>query len=106
LKNDPEKLSHLSPSAIVAENDESGGQEMLKMTEKDRIRRLVLVEGKSIRQVAKETGRSRNTITKMLADSEVPRYQLTAGKPTPALGPFKSLIDGWIALIFWAIMPR
>ncbi|MCB8985299.1 MAG: IS21 family transposase [Ardenticatenaceae bacterium] len=67
------------------------------MTEKDRIRRLVLVEGKSIRQVAKETGRSRNTITKMLADSEPPRYQRAVEKPTPVLGPFTALIDRWIA---------
>lgn len=69
---------------------------MLKMTEKDKVRRLVLVEGKSIRQAAKETGISRNTVTKMLADSGVPHYQLTVEKPAPALGPYKPLIDAWI----------
>jgi transposase len=70
---------------------------MLDMTEKDRIRRLVLVEGKSVRQVARETGRSRNTITKMLADSNPPRYQQRVDKPAPVLGPFKSVLDSWIA---------
>jgi transposase-like protein len=39
---------------------------MLDVEEKERIRRAVLVEGKSQRQVARETGHSRNTIRKML----------------------------------------
>ena len=67
------------------------------MEEKDRIRRMVLVEGKSVRQVARETGHSRNTIPRMLADGDVPRYALRAPKEAPVLGPFKELIDGWIA---------
>lgn len=67
------------------------------MNEKDRIRRMVLVEGKSVRQVAKETGRSRNTIPKMLENSDVPRYVLRVAKEAPVLGPFKELIDSWIA---------
>lgn len=67
------------------------------MNEKDRVRRMVLVEGKSIRQTAKETGYSRNTIPKMLANSEVPQYRLTVKKEAPVLGPFKALIDQWVA---------
>ena len=46
---------------------------MLTMDHKAKIRHIVLVEGKSQRQVAKETGHSRNTIKKMLQDSETPR---------------------------------
>lgn len=67
------------------------------MNEKDRIRRMVLVEGKSIRQVARETGYSRNTIPKMLENSDVPRYTLMVAKEAPVLGPFKGLIDQWVA---------
>lgn len=67
------------------------------MTEKDRIRRMVLVEGQSIREVARQTGRSRNTITKMLENSDVPAYTLTEGKEAPVLGPFKELVDRWVA---------
>lgn len=66
------------------------------MTEKDRIRRMVLVEGMSIRQVARQTGRSRNTIAKMLENSEVPVYTLTKEKEAPVLGPFKEVIDRWV----------
>lgn len=70
---------------------------MLDVNEKDRIRRMVLVEGKSIRQVARETGHSRNTIPKMLENGDVPRYTLTEEKEAPVLGPFKELIDRWVA---------
>ena len=71
-------------------------QEMLDMTEKDRIRRAVLVEGRSIRNVAEETGHSRNTISKMLADSDIPSYTLTGERPCPVLGPYKDRIDRWV----------
>lgn len=67
------------------------------MNEKDRIRRMVLVEGMSIREVARQTGRSRNTITKMLENSDVPAYRLTEEREAPVLGPFKELIDRWVA---------
>lgn len=67
------------------------------MNEKDRVRRMGLVEGKSLRQTAKETGHSRNTIPKMVANSEVPQYTLTVKKEAPVLGPFKTLIDQWVA---------
>lgn len=67
------------------------------MTDKDTVRRMVLVEGMSIRQTAKATGHSRNTVQKMLATSDVPRYSLTVQKEAPVLGPFKLLIDHWVA---------
>jgi transposase len=76
--------------------DETGGKEMLDMTGKDRIRRAVLVEGRSIRNVALETGHSRNTISKMLEDSGIPRYTLTGERPWPVLGPYKDRIDRWV----------
>ena len=47
---------------------------MLTMEEKAAIRYAVLVEEKSQRQVARETGRSRNTIRRMLEDSDLPKY--------------------------------
>lgn len=67
------------------------------MKEKDRIRRMVLVEGKSLRQVARETKHSRNTVSKMLEDSDVPRYTLVQEKEAPVLGPYKELIDRWVS---------
>ena len=67
------------------------------MNEKEQIRRAVLVEGKSQRQVAKETGHSRHTIKKMLDDGEVPKYQMQQERKSPVLGPYKATLAEWVA---------
>ena len=69
---------------------------MLPMDQKAKIRHLVLAEGKSRRQVAKETGHSRNTIKKMLTDSDIPRYRQRVKRPAPVLGPYKALLTTWV----------
>ena len=66
---------------------------MLNMDHKAKIRHMVLVEGKSQRQVARETGHSRNTIRKMLSDSETPRYQQQVERRVPVLD--KALLQRW-----------
>ena len=62
---------------------------MLDVEEKEQIRRAVLVEGKSQRQVAREAGHSRNTLRKMLEDGKAPRYRQKRLRRSPVLGPFK-----------------
>lgn len=69
---------------------------MLRIEEKAAIRQAVLVEGKSQRQVARETGRSRNTVRKMLADSEKPKYQQKRERSSPVLGPYKEVLARWV----------
>jgi len=69
---------------------------MLTMDHKAKIRHMVLVEGKSQREVARETGHSRNTIKKMLKDSEIPRYKQKRSRPAPVLGPYKELLAAWV----------
>jgi len=71
-------------------------KEMLIMDHKAKIRHMVLVEGKSQRQVAKETGHSRNTVKKMLQDSEIPRYRSKKPRTAPVLGPYKELLATWV----------
>jgi transposase len=70
---------------------------MLDVNEKETVRRAVLVDEKSQRQVACETGHSRNTIRRLLADGEVPRYRLKQARACPVLGPFKSVLEAWVA---------
>ena len=70
---------------------------MLTMDRKATIRYKVLVEGKSQRQVARELGLSRNTISKMLQDSQVPQYTLTKPRPSPILGPHHQMLQQWVA---------
>lgn len=69
---------------------------MLAMDAKAQIRHAVLVEGKSRRQVARETGYSRNTIRKLVQDSERPKYRLSQPRPHPVLGPYKALLERWV----------
>jgi len=58
-----------------------------------RIRRAVLVEGKSRRAVAREFGLARKTIGKMLDYSLPPGYQRKKPIRRPKLGPWQSAID-------------
>lgn len=66
------------------------------MDEKAKIRHAVLVEGKSQRRVARETGHSRNTIKKMLQNSERPKYRQRQARRSPVLGPYKGLLEKWV----------
>ena len=69
---------------------------MLDMNDKAKVRQAVLVEGKSQRAVAREMGYSRNTVAKMLTDSQPPQYQLIGERLQPVLGPYKAIIDAWV----------
>lgn len=66
------------------------------MDKKAEIRYAVLVEGKSQRELARETGHSRNTIKKMVLDSEEPKYKMEQARRKPVLGPYKELLEKWV----------
>ncbi|MCI0571047.1 MAG: IS21 family transposase, partial [Myxococcaceae bacterium] len=52
------------------------------------IRRRVLVEGVSQRQIQRETGLHHATLKKILANPEPPGYRRTKGRRKPVVGPF------------------
>jgi transposase len=58
-----------------------------------RVRRAVLVEGRSQRAVAKEFGVSRETVRKMLQYAVPPGYQRQQPVKRPMLGPWLGVID-------------
>ncbi len=58
-----------------------------------RVRRAVQVDGKSVREVAREFGLSRPTIRKMLQYSAPPGYRRKAPVRRPKLGPWLGVID-------------
>lgn len=70
---------------------------MIGMVDKELIRKLVLVKGWSIREVAREMKIARQTIRKCLVDADPPRYRLAEARPAPAIAPVKGLIDTWLA---------
>src|ERR1039458_6866465 len=58
-----------------------------------RVRRLVQVDGMSVRQAAREFGLSRKTIRKMLAFAVPPGYQRNKPPPRPKLAPWLGVVD-------------
>ena len=62
------------------------------MEEWTTIRRQVLVEGVSKRQVLRETGMHWRTLEKILSHSRPPGYKLNEPRPEPKIGPFRERI--------------
>jgi transposase len=70
---------------------------MITVNEKEEIRRAHYIEGKSIRQIQRETGYHRETIRKALEGGEIPHYERQVARPSPTLDPVKPVIDQWLA---------
>jgi transposase len=68
---------------------------MLKVDQYNYIRTAHRVYGKKIRQIARETGHSRNTIKKILR-SQFVGYQPRGRQPYPVLGPYLEIINRWL----------
>ena len=69
---------------------------VLKVDQREQIRRAYFIEGKSVRQVARDGHHSRRTIRKALHDAGPPRYTLRTSRPRPVLDPFLVVIDHWL----------
>lgn len=68
---------------------------MLKVDQYNFIRTSYRVYGKKIKQIARETGHSRNTIKKVLR-GEYKGYKEREKQPFPVLEPHLDIIDGWL----------
>jgi len=71
---------------------------MLTVAHYLQIRRKVVLEGKSQRQVAKELGHSRKTVAKALKHSSPPGYRRKSPLKRPKIDPFKKIIDTWLEM--------
>ena len=60
------------------------------------IRHAYYNEGKKIRQIARELGRSRRTIRRALEQAEPGQYVMKRRKAAPALDPWKAKIDAYL----------
>ena len=70
---------------------------MLRVDQKEEIRRAFFIEGKSIRRIAREGHHDRATVRKAIHDAAPPHYTLCSPRPRPVLGPFVEFIDKWLA---------
>ena len=70
---------------------------MIDVVDKELIRRLYYVEGKSIRWIHRELGYARQTIRKALRDAAPPEYRLSRPRPQPVTGTIRSVLAQWVA---------
>ena len=68
---------------------------MLTVDQYEYIRVAHRVYGKKIKEIARDTGHSRNTIKKALR-GEYKGYDVRAHQAYPVLGPYLSIIDSWL----------
>jgi transposase len=70
---------------------------MLTVKAWEQIRRDYYVEHKSIREIARETGHARRTVSRMVELEEPPTYRRRRSKEAPKLGPYKERIQALLA---------
>ncbi len=70
---------------------------MLNVDQKEQIRRAFFIEGKSIRQIARERHHDQRTVRAAIRDAGPSRYKLTEPRSRPVLGPYVAIIDEWLA---------
>jgi transposase len=70
------------------------------------IRRKVLVEKVSRRQICRDYGLSHYTVAKILDQVEPPGYQRVGERPRPKLGPFLEVIEEILRLTAKCIFER
>jgi transposase len=70
---------------------------MIKVDEREKIRRAYFLEGKSIRRIAKELHHSRTTVANAIDSAEEKTYTLQEPRKAPVLGPYKDRIDELLA---------
>ena len=72
-------------------------EEMIQVDEREKIRRAYFLEGKSMRQIAKEQRHSRTTVKKAIESAEEESYTLQQPREAPVLGPYMARIDELLA---------
>jgi len=70
---------------------------MINLEDREKIRRAYFIENKSVRQIARELGHSRDTVKKAIESAEPATYTIRKPRAAPVLGPYKGRIDKILA---------
>jgi predicted transcriptional regulator len=68
---------------------------MISVVDKEMIRKLYHVQGKSIHWIARELGLARQTVKKAIQDAEPPKYKLTKPRTQPVISKIRSARKIW-----------
>ena len=66
---------------------------MIKVDEREKIRRAYFLENKSIRRIARELRHSRETVKRAIESAKEEPYTLRKPREAPVLGPYKARVD-------------
>lgn len=70
---------------------------MIKVEEREAVRRAYFIEKKSLRQIARELKMARKTVRKAIEQAEPAVYTLHTPRPAPKLGAYQVRIDALLA---------
>lgn len=70
---------------------------MIKVDQREKIRRAYFIESKSIRQIARELRHSRDTVKQAIESAEPKTYTMKTSRPAPILGPYRARIKELLA---------
>lgn len=70
---------------------------MIKVEEREQVRRAYFIEKKSLRQIARELKMARKTVRKAIEQAEPTVYTLHTPRPALRLGPYRTRIDALLA---------
>jgi transposase len=93
------KIDHLIIQTLyanVCRQKATGGKDMYEMVDKEYIRKRHFVDGWSIREISRSLKISRQTVRKMLKDTEIPKYQQQKPRPCPVMDRWKPIIEAWL----------
>lgn len=66
---------------------------MLEVEDYEQIRRQFYVEGRSLREIAKQTGHAARTVKKVLKTAQPLGYRMIKDRAMPKLGQYKAKLD-------------
>jgi transposase len=69
---------------------------MLKVDEKELIRRAYLLDGQSERQIAKAQKHSRHSVSAAIAGSQTATYHMSQPRAAPVMDAVKAIVDSWL----------
>lgn len=69
---------------------------MIEVDEKEEIRRAFFIEGKTIREIARDRHHGRETVKKALADPSPTVYNTTQPRVCPTMDVYQEIVDRWL----------
>ena len=69
---------------------------MIKVDEKELIRRAYLLEGQSERQIAEAQKHSRHSVAAVIAGSQTATYRMSQPRAAPVMDAVKAIVDSWL----------